>query len=136
MHFSTFETDLAVRPDDLDFFQHVHSSKYFDYVFAARYEQMKRCYGMSMESFLERGLGWVVKQATIEYKRPLKLGDEVQVRTRVAEFFRDSVRVEFEIIRKASGKTASLGWCIYTLIDLPSGRSRELPSDVVAAYSV
>jgi len=71
MSFSSFETELGVRPDDIDFFQHVHSSKYFDYVLAARYDQMTRCYGMSMEWFIERGYGWVVKQAMIEYKRPL-----------------------------------------------------------------
>lgn len=136
MSFSSFETELGVRPDDIDFFQHVHNSKYFDYVLAARYDQMARCYGMSMESFMERGYGWVVKQAMIEYKRPLRLGDVIVVRTRVAEFFKDGVRVEFEIIKKVGGKTSSLGWCLYTLIDLATGRARELPTDVVEKYSI
>ena len=37
--YATFETELRVRPDDIDMFQHAHNSKYFDYVLAARYEQ-------------------------------------------------------------------------------------------------
>ena len=46
--YSTFETEFRVRPDDIDMFQHVHNSKYFDYVLAARYDQMERCYGVAM----------------------------------------------------------------------------------------
>ena len=38
-----FETELQVRPDDIDVNQHVHGSRYFDYVLAARYDQMARC---------------------------------------------------------------------------------------------
>src|ERR1019366_6508676 len=38
--FSKFETELAVRPDDIDLYQHVHSTRYLDYVLAARFDQM------------------------------------------------------------------------------------------------
>ena len=30
--FSKFETELAVRPDDIALYQHVHSTRYLDYV--------------------------------------------------------------------------------------------------------
>ena len=53
-----FETELQVRPDDLDFNQHVHASRYYDYVLAARYDQMARCYKMSLEQFFELVLAW------------------------------------------------------------------------------
>ena len=36
LHRTKFETEMQVRPDDIDMFQHVHSSKYLDYVLAAR----------------------------------------------------------------------------------------------------
>ena len=58
-----FESALQVRPDDLDMFQHVHSSRYMDYVLAARFDQMERCYKMPMEEFLKLGYGWVVRMA-------------------------------------------------------------------------
>jgi len=64
--YSRFETELQVRPDDIDMNQHVHNSRYFDYVLAARYDQMARCYGMSMEEFLKAGCSWVVKTAHLE----------------------------------------------------------------------
>ena len=36
--YSKFETELQVRPDDIDMYQHVHSSRYMDYVLAARFD--------------------------------------------------------------------------------------------------
>ena len=47
---SRFETEMPVRPDDIDMNQHVHNSRYFDYVLAARYDQMARCYRMPTSS--------------------------------------------------------------------------------------
>ena len=66
-----FETELGVRPDDIDMNRHVHASRYQDYVLAARYDQMARCYRMSMEEFNQAGLGWYVKSAQLDYKRLL-----------------------------------------------------------------
>ncbi len=40
--YSKFETELAVRPDDIDLYQHVHSTRYLDCLLAARFEQMDR----------------------------------------------------------------------------------------------
>src|SRR5438093_12563035 len=83
-----FETELQVRPDDIDMHRHVHASRYQDYVLAARHDQMARCYGMSMEEFTKAGFGWFVKTAHIEYKRALAWGDSCVVRTGGAELGR------------------------------------------------
>jgi YbgC/YbaW family acyl-CoA thioester hydrolase len=76
--YKTFESEHRVRPDDIDMYNHVHNSKYFDYVTAARYDQMDINYGMSMEAFIQRGFGWLVRTAHVDYKRPLTMGDKSQ----------------------------------------------------------
>src|SRR5262247_2351146 len=98
---SKFETELCVRPDDIDMNRHVHASRYHDYVLAARYDQMARCYNMSMEEFERAGFGWFVKTAHLDYKRALALGDSFIVRTWVDEIARAQVKVCFEIVRTA-----------------------------------
>lgn len=133
---SRFETTLQVRPDDLDFFRHVHSSRYLDYVLAARFEQMERCYGLSMPKFLERGFGWVVKVSHFEYKRPLGMAEHFVVRTWVEEIRGSDAEVRFEIKRNQDSKVAALGWCVFTLVNLESGRPEPMPEDVRVAYSI
>lgn len=134
--YATFETDLAVRPDDIDMNKHVHNSRYLDYVLAARYDQMDRCYGMSMEEFLGHGYSWVNSSCTIDYKRPLHMGDMVTVRTRIASFSERGVRVEFWIVNKGTGKVAALGHQDFIMVDVTTGRSLVIPDWIVERYSV
>ena len=133
-----FETEMHVRPDDIDMNQHVHSSRYQDYVLAARYDQMARCYKMPMAEFIQAGLGWFVKAAHLEYKRPLVMGDAFIVRTWVEQIGGSEVSVQFEILRKVNDrmKLACDGWFEYTMVSLKTGRAESIPDSIHTKYSV
>jgi acyl-CoA thioester hydrolase/thioesterase-3 len=131
-----FTTELQVRPDDIDLFRHVHSSKYLDYVLAARFDQMERCYGMPMQAFLERGLGWVIKVSHLEYKRALGIAEKCHVTTWIEDIRGSDVEVRFDITKAESKKTACTGWCVFTLISLTTTRPEPIPDDVMAKYTV
>jgi YbgC/YbaW family acyl-CoA thioester hydrolase len=122
-----FESELQVRPDDIDMNQHVHSSKYMDYVLAARYDQMERCYKMPMEEFIQLGFGWYIRTAHIEYKRPLGLGEYFIVRTWIEEMLKDGVKVQFEILKKETGKLVCDGHFHYTMVSLKTNRAETIP---------
>jgi len=135
-NFSTFETAISVRPDDIDMNQHVHNSRYFDYVLAARYDQMERCYQMSMDDFIERSFSWVVKASYMEHKRPLRIGDTALVRTRVDEIEKAKVKVNFEIVKESDSKLVAKGWFEYVMVALQTGRPQQIPEDIVEKYSI
>lgn len=132
---NTYETEMQVRPDDIDMFQHVHSSRYIDYVLAARYDQMERCYGMGMGEFLENGLGWVIRKSTIEFKRPLLMGESFTVKTRLTALERNIAAVEFEIIKKETNKVSSKGMLDYVMTDLKTGKAAQIPGWILERYS-
>ncbi|HEY8784669.1 MAG TPA: acyl-CoA thioesterase [Mucilaginibacter sp.] len=134
--YATFETEFRVRPDDIDMFQHVHNSKYFDYVLAARYDQMERCYGMSLEKFIERGYGWVVRTAYVDYKRPLTLTDYFIVKTGIETIDEKGCRVKFSITNKATKKLCCDGWFDYTMIAMQTGRATKIPQDIIEHYLI
>lgn len=134
--YSTFISELKVRPDDIDMFNHVHNSKYFDYVLAARYEQMETCYGMAMEEFLSLGYGWVVRTAFVDYKRPLGLGDVFTVQTGIETINTKGCRVKFEIRIKKTNKVACDGWFDYVMIDIKSGKGMTISKEMIEKYSI
>jgi acyl-CoA thioester hydrolase/thioesterase-3 len=136
MNVTKFETELQVCPDDMDMNQHVHASRYMDYVLAARYDQMERCYKMPMEEFIALGFGWYVRTAHVEYKRPLGLGERFIVRTWVAEILKDGVKVRFEIFKQKNSKLVSDGWFHYTMLNLKTGRAEIIPEWIIAKYSI
>lgn len=134
--YSRFTTEFKVRPDDIDMFRHVHNSKYFDYVLAARYEQMEQFYGMSMEEFLRQGFGWVVKTAYVDYKRPLMMGDIFIVETGIDHLLDRGCKVTFKINNKKTGKICCDGWFEYALIQTETGRSTHLSDEMIRKYSI
>tara|TARA_R110002096_G_scaffold240324_8_gene432131 strand:+ start:291 stop:704 length:414 start_codon:yes stop_codon:yes gene_type:complete len=134
--FSRFESRISVRPDDIDMNQHVHNSKYYDYVLAARYEQMERCYQMPMEAFLERGYSWFVRSSFIEHKRALNMGDIAVVQTVVEEIQKRGVKVGFEIRKESDDKVVAKGWLDYAMVSVESGRPQLIPEDIAEAYSI
>jgi thioesterase-3 len=134
--YSIFESTLKVRPDDIDMFNHVHNSKYFDYVLAARYDQMEQFYKMPMESFLKSGFGWVVRTALVDFKRPLILGDTIKVRTGILTINEKGCRVQFEIENIRTKKIASDGWFDYVLIDISTGKGCKVNQEMITAYSI
>jgi len=134
--YSIFESELRVRPDDIDMFNHVHNSKYLDYVLAARYDQMEQFYGMPWEHFTKQGFGWVVSRVDIRFKRPLLMNDVMRIRTGILTVHEKGCAVQFEIINKKTGKIASDGIFDYVLIDLNTGRSAKVSEEMIAAYSI
>jgi YbgC/YbaW family acyl-CoA thioester hydrolase len=134
--YSWFSSNFRVRPDDVDLNQHVHTSKSLDYVLAARYEQMESCYKFPMEEFVARGLVWYQTKASIEYKRGLGLGEYYQVKTRVKAFLSKGVEVEFEIYSNKTNKLCCNGTMEYTIINAATGRSTDLPEDIIPYYDI
>lgn len=134
--YTAFETEFKVRPDDIDMNQHVHSSRYMDYVLAARYEQMEHNYKMPMEEFIALGYGWVINSLSINYKRPLVLGDFFVVKTNVCQFRTKEIRINFEILKSEPRKLCCDGWIDYTMVSLKTGRAEIIPDSIIERYSI
>lgn len=131
-----FETEMRVRPEDIDMNQHVHASRYYDYLLAARYDQMARCYQMSLEEFFELGFAWFTRVSHMQFKRPLRMGEAFVVRTWVEEIQKTGVRVDFEILKRPGGKIACDGYCDFTLVNTKTGRAEVIPDMIRQKYSV
>ena len=134
--YSKFETELRVRPDDIDMYQHVHSSRYMDYVLAARFDQMEHGYKMPMAEFAQLGYGWFMATAHMNFKSPLGLGDRFVVRTWIEKFTLIGVKVQFQIVRLADQKLSCDGWFDYVMVSLETGRAVRIPESIRSKYSV
>ena len=136
MSYAHFTSEIPVRPDDIDMNQHVHSSRYMDYVLAARHDQMDRCYGMSMDEFIKLGYGWVIAEGHLNFKRPLFLGDVALITTNIHEIKEMECTVHFSIKRKKDNKLSCDGWFRYTMVDATTGRAVKVPKEIVEKYSI
>ncbi|MBU0943866.1 MAG: acyl-CoA thioesterase [Proteobacteria bacterium] len=134
--YSIFETKVTVRPDDIDMNNHVHYSRYLDYLLMARYDQMKKDYKVSMEEFVKRGYSWVASEVNIQYKRPILLQDSIVVRTQVKNFHGAQVVISFWIVKDEREKIAAQGEVGYTMISVQNGRPTRIPDEIIEKYQV
>lgn len=134
MPYKSFETQIIVRPDDIDMNNHVHNSKYLDYVLFARYDQMERCYGFPMDKFIENGWVWYQKSWHIEFKRALNIAERVTVRTWLISFEKADVTVGFQIL-KENGKLSAEGTFTSTMINTKTGRAEIVPEWIIRQYT-
>jgi len=134
--YSIFESEIVIRPDDIDMNDHVHNTKYLDYVLAARYDQMQKDYKMSMNEFHKLDYNWIVSATHIEYMRALKLGDKIIVKTQIDSVNGPQSTVKFWIVKKDNGKTAAEGYLLYTMISKKTGKPVRIPDEIIKKYSV
>ncbi|MBI3885943.1 MAG: thioesterase family protein [Opitutae bacterium] len=117
-------------------YQHVHSSRYMDYVLAARFDQMEHGYQMPMAEFARLGYGWFMATAQMNFKSPLEMGDRFVVRTWIEKFTLIGVKVQFQIIRLADQKLACDGWFDYVMVSVETGRAVRIPAAIRGKFGV
>lgn len=74
----TFSVPVLVRGYELDTQGHLNHAVYHQYGEHARWELL-RAAGIQQDKFIASGIGAVVLESTIKYKRELRGGDEVTV---------------------------------------------------------
>ena len=102
----------------------------------ARYDQMQKDYKVPMEEFIARGYSWVATTAHIDFKRAIKLGEKVAVRTQVNSYEAAQVKVNFWIIKKETNKIAAEGYAVYTMVSASTGKPVRIPEEIISKYTI
>lgn len=134
--FQRFETEISVQPRDIDLNGHVHHSTYLDYLLTARFDQMARCYKMSMQDFQKMGFTWITRSYRIEYRSEITLHDTAVVRTWIFKIGKVFVDVAFEMESRVNAKIAARGLARYVLIDVRTKKPIPIPQNVIEKYSI
>ena len=58
------------------------------------------------------------------------------VRTWIDAIAKDGVTVQFQILRRKTGKLCADGWFDYTMIALGTGRAEAIPAWIAERYAV
>jgi acyl-CoA thioester hydrolase len=78
---------------------------------------------------------WVVMRHEVDYRAPLTLGDDVEVRTWVDDAPRGPTWLRFVDVRKADAESPVVeiksNWC---LLDAASRRLRRVPAEMAARF--
>ncbi len=129
-----FEQRLTVAPADIDINGHVNNLRYLEWFLAAAVAHSEAV-GWTHARYLELGATWLVRSHTIEYLRPAFAGDELIVRTWVAQITKVSSRRKTQILRP-DGVVLARGETLWVFVSRKAHALGRVPPELAAAFPI
>lgn len=123
-----FDMQHRVGEDEIDAQQHVHNLRYLQWTLWAAGRHTEAI-GWDSKAGLERGVGWVVREHTIQYRAAAVAGDEIIIRTWVHDIQRFASRRKYLILRPADKSVLARVDTRWVFVDLNEHRALPIPSE-------
>ena len=128
-----FETRHRVRFRDVDPYGHMNMSYYLTYFSDHRFEGMRQFIGLDFREIEALPVAFHIRNAEIEYLRPLVADQEFMIRSHVAELKRSQCIVAFEMLDADLQKVATCRMRT-GCIDKASGRPCGWPEGLMERF--
>jgi thioesterase-3 len=105
------ETLVKIRFQDCDPLNHLHNTKYLDYLLNARENQVLESYGIdTFEALKKTGLTWVISSNQIVYLKPAVMMELVLIDSILIDHTETSLMIEIRMWDEQKIKLKSLLW--------------------------
>jgi acyl-CoA thioester hydrolase len=129
----TLESKTKIRFTDCDPFNHLNNSKYIDYFFNEREDQLLVAYDFDLQKIARNeGLCWVVAQNQVAYISPATLMETVIIRSQLLMFDEKNLLLEAQMWNENKTVLKSLLWSKLVHFNLKTKRS-ELHNTMLSA---
>jgi acyl-CoA thioester hydrolase len=120
------ETTVRVRYAETDQMGLVYYANYYIYFEIGRVEHMRQLGVAYKEMEIQDDSFIVVAESKCRYLRPARYDDLLNIRTRVAEVRRRTIRFAYEIAESDTGTLLAIGETMHVVCD-SKGRPKALP---------
>ncbi len=129
----THKRTFRVRSYECDAYGHVNNANYLRYMQEAALDA-SAAVGYDEARYNALGHIWVIHETNIEYLRPLRFGDSVEVTTWVGDFRRVRSRRMYELRSVASGELVATATTDWVYIERATLRPARVPPEMIAAF--
>lgn len=131
-----FDVHHTVEADEIDGQGHVHNLRYLAWTLRAA-ARHSAALGWNSEEMLEKfGSGWVVRSHEVVYRLAAMEGDEIVIRTWVAEIARHAAVRRSVICRMSDRKVLARVRSRWVMVDLRVRKAIQIPDPVAARIEV
>lgn len=131
----TPSSELTIRFQDCDPFNHLNNGRYVDYFLNAREDQLLAHYGLDIYKVArETGLCWVVSTSQIAYLRPAVTMERVRIETQLIGWAPKHVQVEMRMWDVERTSLKAFCWMGFVHFDLRSGKPMAHAPEYVSLF--
>lgn len=120
-----YSDDISIRFGDLDFYGHVSSPAYLNFIISSRWNFLENNFDLTSADLVKRGLGFFLVNSNINYKKSVGGTSIVKVNSWVSEISGSKLTVEFTI--EENKTRVSDGSLKFAIMDLGQMKPQALP---------
>lgn len=124
-----FRHRLEVRFRDCDPMGHVNNAVYLTYLEQARFAHWRAVWGFDVEGLPENAPGVILARAEIDYRRPARYGDTLEVRISLDRIGRTSFTYTYDIVDQ-DDRVVAEAKSVQVMYDYASGRPVPLSEEM------
>ncbi len=132
---AVYEHHHTVLDEEIDGLGHANNVVYLHWMINAAVAH-SAAQGWTGERYQELGTGWVVRRHEIDYLQPAYAGEEIVVRTWVADMRRVQSKRRFEIPRVHDGVKLAEATTNWAFINFQTGAPARIPAEVTASFVI
>ncbi|MCC9603954.1 acyl-CoA thioesterase [Stieleria sp. JC731] len=124
-----------MNDDEIDAQQHVHNLRYLQWSLWAAGKHTEAI-GWDAKHALNQGVGWVVREHSIQYRVAAVAGDEVVIRTWVSDLQRFASRRKYIIFRPSDRAVLAKIETRWVFVDLTRHKVMSIPQEARESLTV
>ena len=132
---AVFEYQHQVTEAEIDGVGHVNNLAYLRWMQDAAVAH-SAAQGWPAKAYYDLGQGWVVRSHFIEYLVPAFAGDEIVVRTWVADMKRVTSIRRYELLRNGDGKQLATAFTNWAFVKFSTLQPCRVPPEVQNAFEI
>lgn len=118
----------TIRFQDCDPMGHLNNARFIDYILNAREDHLMEHYNLDLREYMQKGLGWMVANHEIYYRKPALYNEKVLIRTSLIEYGESELLMEAIVMDERETHIKALQWTKFVFVNARTGK-REVHSD-------
>jgi len=129
----THTRQFRVRYYECDAYGHVNNANYFRYMTETAFDASSAA-GYDLSAYEDLGHIWLPRTKTVEYLKPLRYGDTVEVKTWVEDYRRVRSRRAYEFRLLGENQLAAHGHTDWIYLNTETQRPAKIPEEMMRKF--
>jgi thioesterase-3 len=117
-------TEIKIRGYHLDFYRHVNNARYLEFLEEGRWSMFEK--NVDLKKWQQQGRAFFVVNINISYRKPVSLGDVLEVRSFVSAIGERSGVIHQEVYKKGPQTLMADADITFVIADIGSGKALPL----------
>ena len=130
-----YEHHHAVRDEEIDAQGHVNNLRYMHWGIDAAVVH-SRAQGWTHQRYVSLGIAGVVRSHTFKYLQSALAGDEIIIRTWIADMQRFSSTRKYRMVRASDGVVLAAAETQWVLVDIAKRGLTRIPEELIGSFTI